>query len=110
MTRRKKKLKKKVIFSLITLLFIVVGSCIGYNYLFSDTNSSTNQTNNDNNNANNNKIEKPKENEVYTLSLLATGDALIHNAVYWEYSLGGKETGPYNFDGALDYIRDIVSK
>ena len=111
MTRRKKKLKKKAIFSTIILLIVVlVGAFLGYNYLFNDNNSSNNSTNNNNNNGNNNQAEKPKENEVYNLSLLATGDALIHNAVYWEYAIGDKNTGPYNFDGALDYVRDIVSE
>ena len=110
MTRRKKKLKKKAIFSTIILLIVVlVGAFLGYNYLFNDD-SSNNSTNNNNNNGNNNQVEKPKENEVYNLSLLATGDALIHNAVYWEYAIGDKNTGPYNFDGALDYVRDIVSE
>ena len=110
MTRRKKKLKKKAIFSTIILLIVVlVGAFLGYNYLFNDD-SSNNSTNNNNNNGNNNQVEKPKENEVYNLSLLATGDALIHNAVYWEYATGDKNTGPYNFDGALDYVRDIVSE
>ena len=42
--------------------------------------------------------------------MLATGDALIHNAIYWEYATGNRDTGPYNFDGALDYVRDIVSE
>ena len=111
MTRRKKKLRKKAIFSTIILLIVVlVGAFLGYNYLFNDNNSSNNSTNNNNNNGNNNQAEKPKENEVYNLSLLATGDALIHNAVYWEYAIGDKNTGPYNFDGALDYVRDIVSE
>ena len=41
--------------------------------------------------------------------MLATGDALIHNAIFWEYSVGGRNSGVYNFDGALDYVRDIVS-
>ena len=110
MTRRKKKLKKRALLGLIVIIAIlVVSGFIGYNQLFKDSNKEDNSTNTSQN-SNGNKEEKPKENEVYELSLLATGDALIHNAVFWEYATGNKNTGPYNFDGALDYVRDIVSE
>lgn len=62
-----------------------------------------------NTNENINKKDEVKEDEVYKISMLATGDALIHNAIFWEYSVGGRNSGVYNFDGALDYVRDIVS-
>ena len=110
MTRKKKKLKKKVLFSAFVIVAILaVGSYMGYNYLFNDDNPTNNLTGTANN-GDTPKTEKPKENEVYELSLLATGDALIHNAIFWEYSTGDKDTGPFNFDGALDYVRDIVSE
>ena len=110
MTRRKKKLKKRALLGLIVIIAILaVSGFIGYNQLFKDNNKEDNSTNTSQN-SNGNKEEKPKENEVYELSLLATGDALIHNAVFWEYATGNKNTGPYNFDGALDYVRDIVSE
>lgn len=108
--RRKRKLKKKIIISIILLLFIGIGTTL---YLNKDSISNlfnNKEVANPNNNDKLDEEEKPKEDEVYKINMLATGDALIHNAVYWEYTLGGKETGPYNFDGALDYVRDIVSK
>lgn len=103
--RSKRRLKKKVIF--ISLLFIIVcvGCVWGYQNFFNDHLAKENNTN-VNNNANNNIHETPKEDEVYKINLLATGDALIHNAVFWEYET---DDGGYNFDGALNYVRDIVS-
>ncbi len=108
--RRKRKLKKKIIFTTILLLFVGIGTSL---YLNKDSISNlfnNKEVANPNNNDKLDKEEKPKEDEVYKINMLATGDALIHNAIYWEYTLGGKETGPYNFDGALDYVKDIVSK
>ena len=108
--RRKRKLKKKIIFTIILLLFVGIGTSL---YLNKDSISNlfnNKEVANPNNNDKLDKEEKPKEDEVYKINMLATGDALIHNAIYWEYTLGGKETGPYNFDGALDYVKDIVSK
>ena len=109
MARRKKKLKKKALASLIILIVIAIGAFAGYQY-FSKSDKPIENNTGTNNNSNNNTHEKPKEDEVYELSLLATGDALIHNAIFWEYSTGDKNTGPFNFDGALDYVRDIVSE
>lgn len=102
MARRKRKLKKKFLASIIVFLVVVVGG-IYMNY---------NKENNEgtpNTNENINKKDEVKEDEVYKISMLATGDALIHNAIFWEYSVGGRNSGVYNFDGALDYVRDIVS-
>lgn len=110
--RRKRKLKKKIIISIILLLFIGIGTGL---YLNRDSisnlfNNKEVANPNDNNNDRKEEEEKPKEDEVYKINMLATGDALIHNAVYWEYATGNRDTGPYNFDGALDYVRDIVSE
>ena len=106
--RRKKKLKKKVIFTLILLLIVGIGGYFGYQQIFNNNDNIENNTGTSNNSNNNSK--EPEEDQIYTISMLATGDALIHNAVYWEYAIGDRDTGPYNFDGALDYVRDIVSK
>ena len=108
--RRKRKLKKKIIFTIILLLFVGIGTSL---YLNKDSISNlfnNKEVANPNNNDKLDEEEKPKEDEIYKINMLATGDALIHNAIYWEYTLGGKETGPYNFDGALNYVKDIVSK
>ena len=110
--RRKRKLKKKIIISIILLLFVGIGTGL---YLNRDSisnlfNNKEVANPNDNNNDRKEEEEKPKEDEVYKINMLATGDALIHNAVYWEYATGNRDTGPYNFDGALDYVRDIVSE
>lgn len=108
--RRKRKLKKKIIISIILLLFIGIGTGL---YLNRDSISNlfnNKEVANPNDNDKLEEEEKPKEDEVYKINMLATGDALIHNAVYWEYATGNRDTGPYNFDGALDYVRDIVSE
>lgn len=102
MARRKRKLKKKFLASIIVFLVVVIGG-IYMNYK-KENNESTPNTN-----ENINKKDEVKEDEVYKISMLATGDALIHNAIFWEYSVGGRNSGVYNFDGALDYVRDIVS-
>ena len=107
MTRRKKrKLKKKVLLFLVVLV-ICVGGFFTYQTFFSNS-----QENNTGNTSvgNSIKYEEPKEDEVYSVSLIATGDALIHNAIYYEYEEGYRGSGIYNFDGALNYIRDIVSE
>ena len=108
--RRKRKLKKKIIFTIILLLFVGIGTGL---YLNRDSISNlfnNKEVANPNDNDKLEEEEKPKEDEVYKINMLATGDALIHNAVYWEYATGNRDTGPYNFDGALDYVRDIVSE
>lgn len=108
--RRKRKLKKKIIFTIILLLFVGIGTGL---YLNRDSISNlfnNKEVSNPNDNDKLDEEEKPKEDEVYKINMLATGDALIHNAVYWEYATGNRDTGPYNFDGALDYVRDIVSE
>ena len=108
--RRKKRLKKKILITFIVILFVGLGAGL---YLSRDSISdlfNNKDVANSNDNDNKEKEEKPKENEVYKINMLATGDGLIHNAVYWEYATGNRDTGPYNFDGALDYVRDIVSE
>ena len=107
MARRKRKLKKKFLASIIVFLVVVVGGItFSYGYIF---NNKENNESTPNTNENINKKDEVKEDEVYKISMLATGDALIHNAIFWEYSVGGRNSGVYNFDGALDYVRDIVS-
>lgn len=103
--RSKRRLKKKVVRTLFVLIVIGIGSFWGYQQFFGDNQekANDNQLINDSNDT----TQDSEEDQVYEISLLATGDALIHNAIYWEYET---EDGGYNFDGALDYIRDIVSQ
>ena len=99
---RKKRLKKKVLFTLILILVIGIGAYFGIKQIFNNDI----QNNNTNNNGSNVSKEEPQD-EVYELSMIATGDALIHNAVFFSYEQGYRGSGIYNFDGALDYVRDI---
>lgn len=104
---RRKKLKKKALFSLVVLLVVIAGSLAFCFQQFGGTNNNKDNTTGINDSKNNATIKEEPKDEVYKVSMLATGDALIHNAVYWEYE---NEDGTYNFDGALDYVRDIVQK
>ena len=106
--RRKRRLKKKALFTLILVLTVCIGAYFGINELSKDNKI----INNNNNTANggNNMINEEPSDKVYKLSMIATGDALIHNAVYYSYEQGYRGSGIYNFDGALDYVRDIVKK
>lgn len=104
---RRKKLKKKVIFSCILLLVIIcTAGVFAFQYFRENNRGKENIEEINGSNDNINVNEEPKD-EIYKLSMLATGDALIHNAIYWEYE---NDDGTYNFDGALDYVRDIVKK
>lgn len=51
-------------------------------------------------------VEEPKE-QVYKLSLIAAGDALLHNAV--NYSAENTD-GTYDFNSQFDLIRDIIGE
>ena len=106
---RKKRLKKKALFTLILVLVIGIGAYFGIKQIFNNDIQNNNTNNNNNNNGSNVSKEEPQD-EVYELSMIATGDALIHNAVFFSYEQGYRGSGIYNFDGALDYVRDIVKK
>ncbi len=104
MAKLKKKVKKQLIrFSFIfLLLFIIIGSAVYYqNYR---ENHQPNENPNQNDNTNNAETKYPQE---YNLSLLMTGDGLIHNqlALYAE-----KSDGTYDFKPYLSEVKDIVQK
>lgn len=111
MTRRKKRKLKKGVFLSLTLVFLIG---IGFGlYLGKDKVIDLFSSKEVNINKNNNKVNKDEENkedEIYKINMLATGDGLIHNAVYYAYEEGYRGSGIYNFDGALTYIKEIVSK
>lgn len=112
--RRRKRLKKGALFVTLLLIAAIIGGSIFTIHSLFDKDNTTNDTNIPNSNngkdkeQNNNKDNKnnnePKE---YKLSLLATGDGLIHNAIYLSYDKGNNT---YDFSPALSEVKDIVSK
>ena len=101
MTKRRRKIKKKFLFS---IFLIIALSLLAYFSILYFTNNKDSVFNN-NNNKTENKNNNIKEDEVYKINLIATGDGLIHNAVYFSYE---QSDGSYNFSGALKYVKDIV--
>ena len=101
MTKRRRKIKKKFLFS---IFFIIALPLLAYFSILYFTNNKDSIFDN-NNNKTENKNNNIKENEVYKINLIATGDGLIHNAVYSSYE---QSDGSYDFSGALKYVKDIV--
>lgn len=104
--RRKRGIKKGPVF---LLILFVIGLFFILNYGIKTFNEkSTNDNNNSNNvtnpNDNNNKDEEKEK--TYKLSLLATGDGLIHSVIYRSYY----NNNTYDFSGALTEVKDIISK
>ena len=101
MAKRRRKVKKKFLFSI--FLIILVPLLAYFSILhFTNNKDSVFDNNADKTENKNNNI---KEDEVYKINLIATGDGLIHNAVYFSYE---QSDGSYNFSGALKYVKDIV--
>ncbi len=105
MVKLKKKVKKRL--AKIFLLIIVLGGLFGaYQYYQNFNGHSTKVSNAVTNPKNDKQVNstKPEENH---LSLLATGDGLIHNllAMYAE-----KGDGTYDFKPYLTEVKDIVQK
>lgn len=107
MAKLKKKVKKKLIrFSfLFILLLIIVGSGLYYNKLNKDKNNA-----NDNGSVidkpSHDKSEDDTKDKSSSISLLATGDGLIHNKV----ALYAEKNGGFNFKPYLSEVKDIVKK
>ena len=101
MAKRRRKVKKKFLFSI--FLIILVPLLAYFSILhFTNNKDSVFDNNADKTENKNNNI---KEDEVYKINLIATGDGLIHNAVYFSYE---QSDGSYDFSGALKYVKDIV--
>ena len=95
----KRRLKKKV--RIILFLFILlIAICISV-FLFSMDSKDNFDVKN--------KIIKPKEvwPKVSKISLVATGDGLLHNAVYLDAY--DRNTKTFNFAPQLEMVKDIVS-
>ena len=103
MAKKRRKVKKKFLFSI--FLIILVPLLAYFSILhFTNNKDSVFDNNADKTENKNNNI---KEDEVYKINLIATGDGLIHNAVYFSYE---QSDGSYDFSGALKYVKDIVKK
>lgn len=101
MTKRRRKIKKKFLFSIFLIITLPLLAYFSILYFTNNKDSVFDNNNNKTENKNNNI----KEDEVYKINLIATGDGLIHNAVYFSYE---QSDGSYNFSGALKYVKDIV--
>ncbi len=105
MAKRKLKKKYKVVFWLLALIIIFTGGylVISKTALKDNFLNKTNAPNKDN---------ETKENEsypkTYKASLIATGDGLLHNAVYLDAY--DKATNTFDFKPQLQFVKDIISK
>lgn len=100
MARRRRKLKKGIVKLFLFTILIVLLGYVGtntYSYLTKDKDTPINNVFN--------KTEEEKEDEVYKLKFLATGDGLIHSVIFRTYY----KNGVYDFSPALKYIKDYVS-
>ena len=98
MARSKKRLKKKVTFTLLLfLLIIAIGGIFTYEHFKSDESPSVIDK------VIPKVVEEPKD-EVYKISLFATGDGLIHNSVAWY----AKTNNGYDFTPFFTEIKEIV--
>lgn len=103
MAKKRRKVKKKFLFSIFLIILVPL---LAYFTVLYFTNNDDNILNSDINKSEN-KNETAKKDEVYKINLIATGDGLIHNAVYFSYE---QSDGSYDFSGALKYVKDIVKK
>lgn len=105
----RRKVKKKIIRKIICLLLIGVIALAGYEGYKHFDNKKSIKDSPINNVFNNKNSKEPKEKvpEEYKISLLATGDGLIHSVIYRSYDKGN---GVYDFTDAVKYVKDIVKK
>jgi len=92
---KKRKLKKNII--RLFLLLLTLLSIVTYGYLKYNEPKS--------NDSKQKEIKKEPIEKTYTLSLAATGDALLHNSVIKD---GKQSDGTYNFKHQLTYIKEII--
>lgn len=95
--KRKFKRKIRIIFS---LLLIITISVFGYKYYKSNTNK---DILNINKTVNENKVTYPITKKI---SLVATGDALLHNSLYLDAY--DSKTDSFDFNDDLSMVKDII--
>lgn len=106
--RKKLRIKPSGLIFLGILLAGIFGLIYFTTDLFKSDNSNLNQSTDSNNNIFNfQKKDDEKKDQTYKLSLLATGDGLIHSVIYKSYE---EPNGTFNFTKALEEVKDIVSK
>ncbi len=106
MARRRKRLRiGRILIALFLITSIIAGGLFTLNTVFKKNNTNAPSNNNASKKPSNDKDQK--EDKEYKLSLLATGDGLIHNAIYLSYELPGNT---YDFKDAVSEVKDIVSK
>ena len=102
MAKRKRKLKKKVFLTSFIIIVFLIGGFVLKDFIFNPHKTLPNKINNS---LPENSEENENTEETYEISLIATGDGLIHNAVYFSYE---QDDGTYDFRGALKYVKEIV--
>ena len=102
MAKRKRKLKKKVFLTSFIIIVFLIGGFVLKDFIFNPHKTLANKINNS---LPENSEENENTEETYEISLIATGDGLIHNAVYFSYE---QDDGTYDFRGALKYVKEIV--
>lgn len=102
MAKRKRKFKKKVFLTSFIIIVFLIGGFVLKDFIFNPHKTLPNKINNS---LPENSEENENTEETYEISLIATGDGLIHNAVYFSYE---QDDGTYDFRGALKYVKEIV--
>jgi len=98
--KRKRRLKKGIrqFLGLLVIGFLVFGIYKSYSYFTTD------KTPTDKTTENPQKDTKPKQDEIYKLKFLATGDGLIHSVIFRYY----KTDNGYDFTDAIKDVADIT--
>ena len=108
MIKKKRRIKKKIIFSFIIIIFICLCVIVGALFLKNRLNSNSKEKR---------IIVKQKLDEIekhYEASVIAVGDSLIHSTVYYEankYANGGYanlSTNKFDFTPMYPKIKEIV--
>lgn len=106
MSRKVRKVKRKLKGHVKLIVSLLIAVLLGIGMFFAISNFSPSKNNGDNKKSIKTKEEKKKPKE-YSANLFMVGDALIHSAVYQDAKLSD---GTYDFKPMLEYIKPISSK